>query len=54
MTFELYTNAVLTRDIAEHDLRAGDVVKVIEHYAAPGARMDTRLRFLTLLVIPSR
>jgi len=35
MTFELYTNAVLTRDIAEHDLRAGDVVKIIEYYAVP-------------------
>lgn len=36
MTFELYTNAVLTRDIAEDDLRAGDVVKIIEYYAVPG------------------
>ena len=36
MTFELYTDAVLTRDIADHDLRAGDVVKVIDHHPVPG------------------
>jgi len=36
MTFELYTNAVLTRDIAEDDLRAGDIVKIIEYHAVPG------------------
>jgi len=36
MTFQLYTDAVLTRDIAEHDLCAGDVVKVIDYHAVPG------------------
>lgn len=36
MTFQLYTDAVLTRDVAEHDLRAGDVVKVIDHHPVPG------------------
>jgi len=36
MTFQLYADAVLTRDIAEYDLRAGDVVKVIDYHAVPG------------------
>jgi hypothetical protein len=36
MTFQLYTDAVLTRDIAEHDLRAGDVVKIIDYHEVPG------------------
>ena len=36
MTFELYTDAVLTRDIADHDLCAGDVVKIIDHHPVPG------------------
>lgn len=36
MTFRLYTDAVLTRDIAGHDLRAGDVVKIIDYQAVPG------------------
>lgn len=35
MAFELYTDAALTRDIAEHRLRRGDVVKVIDHHLAP-------------------
>ena len=36
MTFALYTDAVLTRDFAEHDLCAGDVVKIIDHHPVPG------------------
>lgn len=35
MTFELYTNAVLTRNVAEDDLRAGDIVKIIGYRAKP-------------------
>ena len=33
---ELYTDAVLTRDIAEHELCAGDLVKIIDHHPVPG------------------
>ena len=36
MTFQLYTDAVLTRDLAKHDLCAGDVVKIIDHHPVPG------------------
>lgn len=30
MRFELYTDAALSRDIPEHRLRCGDVVKVVD------------------------
>ena len=34
MKFELYTDAVLTRDVPEHRLKKGDVVKLVEHHGA--------------------
>ncbi len=34
MKFELYTDAVLTRDVPEHRLRRGDVVKLVDHHVA--------------------
>ena len=36
MTFELYTDAVLTRDLPCENLCRGDVVKVIDHHPVPG------------------
>ena len=36
MTVELYTDAVLTRDIPVHGLCVGDVVKVVDFHPAPG------------------
>ena len=35
MKFELYTDAVLTRDLPEHRLRRGDLVKLVDHHRAP-------------------
>jgi hypothetical protein len=35
MTHELYTEAVLTHDLPEHNLRRGDVVVVIDRHVAP-------------------
>ena len=35
MHFELYTDAALARDIPEHSLRRGDVVKVVDHHPSP-------------------
>ncbi len=32
MNIELYSDAVLTRDIPAHDLLAGDVVKVVDRH----------------------
>ena len=39
MRFELYTNAALARDIPEHRLRRGDVVKIVDHH--PSANGET-------------
>jgi hypothetical protein len=35
MRFELYTDAALVRDIPEHRLRRGDLVKIIDHHPLP-------------------
>ena len=35
MRFELYTDAALARDIPEHRLRRGDLVKVVDHHPSP-------------------
>jgi hypothetical protein len=35
MKFELYTDAALTRDVPEHRLRRGDLVKLVAHHVAP-------------------
>jgi hypothetical protein len=35
MRFQLYTDAVLTREVPEHRLRRGDLVKLVEHHVAP-------------------
>jgi len=36
--FELYNDAALTRDISEHNLRRGDVVKVVDHHSSPNGQ----------------
>ncbi len=36
MPFEMYSDVILTRDVTEHGLRAGDVGTVVERHAAPG------------------
>ena len=36
MTLALYQRAVLTRDLPEEGLRAGDVGVIVEHYPARG------------------
>lgn len=37
MAFELYSEVILTRDVAEEGLRAGDVGTVVERHVAPSA-----------------
>ena len=36
MAFELHSDVILTRDISEHGLRAGDVGTVVERHVVPG------------------
>lgn len=35
MKFELYKEAVLTRDVPEHRLLRGDIVKLVDYHVAP-------------------
>lgn len=37
MKLELYTDAVLASDMPAHGLRAGDVVKIVDHHRHPVA-----------------
>ena len=34
MKFELYSDMALTRDLPEHRLRRGDIVKLVDHHVA--------------------
>jgi hypothetical protein len=40
MAFELYGDVILTRDVPEHGLRAGDVGTVVERHGVPGVAED--------------
>ncbi|MDI1251357.1 MAG: DUF4926 domain-containing protein [Lacunisphaera sp.] len=35
MKFPLYSDLALTRDLPEHRLRRGDLVRLVEHHVAP-------------------
>lgn len=35
MKFELYTDAALARDVPEHRLKRGDIVKLVDYHVAP-------------------
>lgn len=35
MKYELYTDVALTREVPEHRLRRGDIVKLVDHHVAP-------------------
>lgn len=35
MKFELYTDMVLSCDVPEHQLKRGDIVKLVDHHVAP-------------------
>jgi Domain of unknown function (DUF4926) len=36
MPFDMYSDVILTRDVAERGLRTGDVGTVVERHAVPG------------------
>ena len=35
MRFDLYTDAALSRDLPEHGLCRGDLVKIVDHHPSP-------------------
>ena len=40
MPFELYSDVILTRDVTEHGLRAGDIGTVVDRHAGPTVSED--------------
>jgi hypothetical protein len=40
MPFDMYSDVILTRDVIEQGLRAGDVGTVVERHAAPGVHEE--------------
>lgn len=40
MPFEMYSDVILTRDVAERGLRTGDVGTVVERHAVSGVSED--------------
>jgi uncharacterized protein DUF4926 len=40
MPFDMYGDVILTRDVKEHGLRAGDVGTVVERHVVPGVTED--------------
>lgn len=40
MPFDMYSDVILTRDVAERGLRTGDVGTVVERHAVPGVSED--------------
>jgi len=48
MTFEPFQDVILTADIPEHDLRAGDVGTVVEHRRAPGQEDGYSVEFFDM------
>jgi hypothetical protein len=48
VAFELYTDAALARDIPEHRLRRGDVVKIVDVHASSNGENGIQSKFSML------
>jgi len=49
MKIELYKDAALARDLPEHGLRRGDIVKVVDHHRAPDGAEGYSVEILNVL-----
>jgi hypothetical protein len=49
MAFALYSEVILTRDVADEGLRAGDVGTIVERHAAPGGDEGYSIEFFDML-----
>ena len=49
MRFDLYTDVALTRDIPEHRLRRGDVVKIVDHHLSPSGENGYSIEVLNAI-----
>lgn len=48
MTFELYSEVILTADLPEDGLKAGDVGTVVERHAVPGTEEGYSVEFFDM------
>ena len=48
MPFELFSDVILTTDLPEEDLKAGDVGTVVERHVAPGIEDGYSVEFLDM------
>jgi len=48
MPLELYADVILTRDVAEHGLRSGDVGTVVERHLVPLAEEGYSVEFFDM------
>lgn len=48
MPIELFSDVVLTEDLPEHDLRAGDVGTVVERHDVPGREVGYSVEFFDM------
>ena len=60
MNFELFSDVVLTADVPEHDLRAGDIGAIVEHHRVPNLEdgysvefFDMTGRTVGVIVVPA-
>jgi hypothetical protein len=48
MAFELFSDVILTADLPEEDLKAGDVGSVVERHVMPGAEDGYSVEFFDM------
>ena len=48
MAFELFTDAILTADLPDKDLRTGDVGTIVERHAVPGTEEGYSVEFFDM------
>ncbi len=49
MTFELFTDVILTEDMPAENLQAGDVCTVVDHHRAPGMEDGYSVEFFDMV-----
>ena len=48
MTFPMFEDVILTRDVPEHDIRAGDIGTVVEHHVVEGKEDGYSVEFFDM------
>lgn len=48
MNFEMYQDVILTVDLSEHSLRAGDIGTLVERHMVPGKEVGCSVEFFDM------